>query len=874
MLIPHHRIQGLAELLAELRQEGTQDPLAVVSIHPMKAMAFAAAKERFEQLVARVQPVLLAHPCRIAVSFGKDSMLTLAIFVEAYRQLLKAGQAPCAPLLITRADTGIESPVMNMFARRQVSLLNAYLDQEQIPHEIHEATPPDRYSWSVMYLSGLKLITVGASKYADCSAILKVEPLQKVEATLAKRFAGNRIVTVTGVRLSESADRAESIRKYGLDKGVLVEGEDRSLDFAPIVDLDTDEVWMLLRCMGESARREYGSCLPFWDASTWYLQKLYGDQADNCPITASGAMSGGRSGGCSSSLRSGCALCTVVNSDKQAESLSDLPQYPQLANLLAIRNWMSHHFFNMQYRRFIGRKPDEHGYVALHPNTMNERWMTSMLRWCLQADRDEALRAEAFQNALLSDAWRQDTGVMAILNDTDSRMTRAHKAEWLENYVLEMQQPTFQIVTPTQLLMIDAFWSRDGYDIAPFAALKTYHEVYHLGESVAYPTVTGSRYTNSIPASRYVHIERDPELRELAEIDRSQIFASYMADLTALDFAPQGCGTVRKMRMFETQPVRYGDKTGAVFSVWSGEWDEVPAITPTDEDDACGYVIDEEAASFILNEAIGDYVRLHDQFYHGESGLAHRANVTLRRLLSEGVLRLSDNAKRHTARLMARADIYHRHGLTFMADCEDPAMVARTLSEGDYQTAVALLKPEMVVTSELVAPTMHEQLQDLAIALLQIRKLYKNLAQRRALGMVTLQQMGRQFTFDGVAYAAVTDHYGIQLSALRQLCRSPRNLLTLLPVNATLRSEGMSLAVEDHLQQACQQLVAEFNTVLQAGWRVIADTLKGERHGAKEMTLFFVNNRMGFMQDPQAAWQYADQQCRLLAMHQETLAAA
>lgn len=871
MLIPLSCINGFAAQLAQLREDQAHDPLTTINIHPMKAMAFSAAEDRFCQLVERVKPVVLSHPCRIAVSFGKDSLLTLAIFVEAYRQLLSAGETPTAPLLITRADTGIESPVMTMFARRQIALLTHYLSQLQIPHEIHEATPPDRYSWAVMYLSGLKLITVGASKYADCSAILKVDPLQKVESRLAKRFATTPIVTVTGVRLSESTDRAESIKKHGLDKAVLVENTEqgrRSYDFAPIVDLETDEVWMILRCMGESARREYGHCLPFWDTSTWYLQKLYGDQADNCPITASGAMSGGRSGGCSSSLRSGCALCTVVNNDKQAESLADLPQYPQLGNLLSIRNWMSHNFFNLEYRRFIGRKPDEHGYVALHPNTMNELWMTSMLRWCLQCDRDEMLRADKFKEALRSGAWIEDAGIQAILNDPDPRLTNCQKAEWLENYVVDMQQPTFQIVTPSQLLLIDAFWSRDGYQIAPFTAVKIYHQVYHLGETVPYPQVSGARFVNTLPASRYIHIGQDPELRQLADLERSRIFASYLTDMESLAFSPQGCGAQRKMRMFETLPIRYGEKAGATFKAWFGEWDEVPVINSVEEGDECGYNIDDEAASFILNEAITDYVRIHDDFIAGELGLEYRANVTLRRLLSEGVLRLSANAQRHTARLMARADLYQRHGLTFMADCKDPSVLHRTLSEGDYCRAVAICQQDKSVALPVIPPDIRQQLTDLASAIAQIRSLFAALSLQRALGLVTLSQMGRQFTFDGISYAALVDHQGIQLSTLRQLSKSPSQLLTLLPPIATLRTDTIPQAVEAHLQQGCDQLADEFSKVQKNVWQQIADAIKAQTAGMQETTLFFVNNRMGFVQTPRAAWLYANRQHALLEEHQ------
>ncbi|MGL5128586.1 MAG: hypothetical protein ACRC7D_10615 [Aeromonas popoffii] len=56
-----------------------------------------------------------------------------------------------------------------------------------------------------------------------------------------------------------------------------------------------------------------------------------------------------------------------------------------MANLLAIRNWLSRNFYNMSYRRFIACKPTDDGFLKLQANTFNEAWMTSVLRWILQA---------------------------------------------------------------------------------------------------------------------------------------------------------------------------------------------------------------------------------------------------------------------------------------------------------------------------------------------------------------------------------------------------------------------------------------------------------------------------------------------------------
>ncbi|MGN5148507.1 hypothetical protein ACTG23_00945, partial [Aeromonas enteropelogenes] len=133
----------------------------------------------------------------------------------------------------------VENPVMHQYATRQMRLLGEYLDKEGIAHELITASPEDRYSWPVMYVGGLKLLTVGASATADCSIVLKQDPLKRVERGLARAYP--EIVTATGVRLDESASRAQSIREIGLQNATVVHNNGNR-DVAPIVDLTTAEV--------------------------------------------------------------------------------------------------------------------------------------------------------------------------------------------------------------------------------------------------------------------------------------------------------------------------------------------------------------------------------------------------------------------------------------------------------------------------------------------------------------------------------------------------------------------------------------------------------------------------------------------------------
>ena len=136
---------------------------------------------------------------------------------------------------------------MSMFAKRQLRLLAAYLDQHGIAHRILTAEPQPRYSWPVLYVGGLKLMTVGASVTSDCTVELKINPLRALERKLEREFPG--LVLATGVRLDESIARSQSIKEIGLERR---SGRWRGWfpQCGPYRRLVDPEVWLLLRCMG------------------------------------------------------------------------------------------------------------------------------------------------------------------------------------------------------------------------------------------------------------------------------------------------------------------------------------------------------------------------------------------------------------------------------------------------------------------------------------------------------------------------------------------------------------------------------------------------------------------------------------------------
>ena len=842
------KIEGLSDLLTDLTKA---DALGIPVVTPEKQMAYAEAEYVFNSLVQSVKPSIIDHTLRIACSFGKDSTLLLSVFVEAFRQIVQDGQQPKSPLIITYADTRIESPVMSLYANRQIALLEEYLSKNKIPHEIYSAKPADRHSWPVLYISGLKLLTVGASRTADCSVELKQQPLQGVESQLAKKY-GNQVVTVTGVRISESELRKQTIIELGLNKAQIVRSMKNgveSLDYAPIVNITTDEVWMMLRCLGVAAKPQYGAYLPYWDESTWYLSKLYADQTDSCPIVGSGAMSSSRSGGCSSSLRSGCSLCTTVNIDKQASALADLAQYPQLKNLLAIRNWLSHTYFDLSYRRFVARKYNEDGYVKIEPKSFNEQWMTKVLRWVLQADADERIRALRFRQLLANGSdWMNEPGVQSILQDN---IPGWQKASWLKNYLMDMQFATFELVTPSQLLLIDALWSRDSYKLPPFSALAIWRSVNKLHERVPYPEIEGKKAINNLPAARYFYIGDQPEF-ELLRTDNEEFLSRFMLELSDKEVLVESRDMRTVARMERSRSVLYGEEAGKTFGGWFGDFEQLPMVMEREDGDDSGYIVDEEVAYMIL-DFCDDFVPRGDR-YAGE----YRTFNTMRRLVNLGALRLSQAAQRNSARIAARSWMYEVARLVDLADVMDPQVMARTISEAEYLALSG--KQSMLTTPE---KTVLEQLNDLKAAAKSVRELYRRLCQARAVAMLTVSEMGESFVFDGCAYQSLVNTQTMQIQTIVRALNSVNGILTLLPKNAPLRqTKALPPSVSKLLHDFVGQLMNEFKLVEQASWQTIL-TLLPMVLPVGEVYPIVGLGQIGFIRDLNSASQYVSSQVAL-----------
>ena len=95
---------------------------------------------------------------------------------------------------------------------------------------------------------------------SDCVMVeLKINPLRALERKLERRFPGLVLATCQGEAGREyRAFCMIHLTEIGPERGEVVVGaDDGSRNVAPIVDLSTLRWWLLLRCMGVGAKREY-----------------------------------------------------------------------------------------------------------------------------------------------------------------------------------------------------------------------------------------------------------------------------------------------------------------------------------------------------------------------------------------------------------------------------------------------------------------------------------------------------------------------------------------------------------------------------------------------------------------------------------------
>jgi DNA sulfur modification protein DndC len=303
--------------------------------------------ERFRATSAEIREEYLApstDPWIIGYSGGKDSTLLVQLVFEMLLELAPADRV--RPVHILCNDTLVESPILMAYIDKMLARLQTAAESLHLPIVVVKTTPaPDQTFWVNLIGRGYPSPT---RMFRWCTDRMKIAP---TSSYIRNKVSENgEVILLLGVRRAESANRAVTMNRHRNVAGSRLNPHDDltgCMVFRPLVDLTTDDVWLLL------LQRN-----PPWGGSHRELVTLYRNaQGGECPlvIDKSQAPSCG-----TSSSRFGCWTCTVVEKDRSMEGFIEAG-FENLEPLMEFRDWLAK-FRNERPKRMIERRD---GRIAL-----------------------------------------------------------------------------------------------------------------------------------------------------------------------------------------------------------------------------------------------------------------------------------------------------------------------------------------------------------------------------------------------------------------------------------------------------------------------------------------------------------------------------
>lgn len=404
--------------------------------------------------------ILAGRHCSVAWSGGKDSSVTLAITLMAYRELMAAGVS-VPTLHVCHSDTKIENPVVKAYNSLMIKQIESYSQESGIPIRIWIASPGLSNDYLVSVIGGRTIMSVGSN--AKCSMMMKVEPLNKLKRQLRKSIAAEagmkpkevEIVSVIGTRFDESAARNRAMTERGESATDAVDAmDDGQLVLSPIAHFSTMEVFEFIGYVRSEKIKTYDR----WDN----LVELYRD-ANNGDCMVNAYIANREQARSPCAARTGCWGCLRVSTDTSANSLlaHEDGKYEWLRPLVELREVMKRMHFNPKARAWVARDVGEDGYIQIIPNAYSPTYTKALLQAILTIQAREEDEARKLGIA-----------------------------------------PRFELLTLKQVMAIELNWGRYGYQ-KPWTAMRIWNDVYRHGKRYKLPDA------ESIPA----YTEKDVSFR-------------------------------------------------------------------------------------------------------------------------------------------------------------------------------------------------------------------------------------------------------------------------------------------------------------------------------------------------------------------------
>jgi DNA sulfur modification protein DndC len=250
------------------------------------------------------------RPWIIGFSGGKDSTVLLTLVWLALQKIREENESQTLnrQIYVVCNDTMVENPIIEEYTANVLQTIQKSAKEQKLPITVKTTTPQiEDTFWSCIIGKGYP---VPNNAFRFCTEKMKIKP---TSTFITEQVAedGEAIVLI-GTRLSESQQRAKSIKKHDIKGHRLSKHplNPNTFTYAPIKELMLEEVWWIINAIPSP-----------WGFDNQILFKIYLDaSADDyeCPtvVTNDSHKSCGQS-------RFGCWTCTVVKEDKSMTALID-----------------------------------------------------------------------------------------------------------------------------------------------------------------------------------------------------------------------------------------------------------------------------------------------------------------------------------------------------------------------------------------------------------------------------------------------------------------------------------------------------------------------------------------------------------------------
>lgn len=336
------------------------------------------------------------HPWVVAYSGGKDSTLLLQLVWEVMADLPQDQRH--RPVIVLGNDTLVESPLVIRHLHNSLANIESAAGSNGLPIQICVTTPAiDQTFWVNVIGRGYIPPT---RNFRWCTDRMKILPTSRLLKEIVREKRG--AILLIGTRRSESQNRRRGMDRRNVSAARL--NPHSTVDgchmFAPLADLDDDDVWMVLM-----QRR------PPWGGTHRNLISLYRQAGGGeCPLIMSkeDAPSCG-----SSSPRFGCWTCTVVAKDRSLRGLIDSGHEERifLTSLYDFREWLillrEDNRNRLPVRRDGNPRQRPDGTRVFGPFTLSTRRMILKRLLALQEKLEVPLISQA-EIDCVEDVWWRD----------------------------------------------------------------------------------------------------------------------------------------------------------------------------------------------------------------------------------------------------------------------------------------------------------------------------------------------------------------------------------------------------------------------------------------------------------------------------------